>query len=380
MQDTTEDCLMNKIQPGNIVDRVLKRRWTAARIKKYIGEYQSSWLLYSQIDEIRANAASGGVITTLLAYLLESGEIDGALVLTSSVVANQVVTKYEIATSREDLMRSQGSKYINTNFSRDAVPLIRSFKGRLGLVLLPCNSWVVNRLSISDREFAQKIVLRITLFCGHVSDPGLTRMTIQKFKPPGVSLLDFRYREGHWRGKTRYDLEDKPSIYKSFSEFSDYQNLYFYCARKCLNCHDHTGYESDISIGDVWLQEMKDHPIKHNAVIVRNPKTHAWLTEAIEKKYLSGIAVPIEKIADAQSRSLPLHYNVSARAKAGKWLGIKLSDPVDEKIRLVDFLVALVLMFNYRLTTSSRGREALHRLPKPVIKLYLYFLKGLEIW
>ena len=371
---------MNKMQPRKIVDQVLKRKWTAEKIKKYIGNHQSSWLIYSQIEEIRANAASGGVITTFLDYLLESGEIDGALVLTSSVVANQVVTKYEIATSREDLIRAQGSKYINTNFSRDAVPLIRSFKGRLGLVLLPCNSWVVNRLSKSDPEIAQKITLRITLFCGHVSDPGLTRMTVQKIKPPGVSLLDFRYREGHWRGKTRYDLEDRQSIYKPFSEFSDYQNLYFFCARKCLNCHDHTGYESDISIGDVWLQEMKYHPIKHNAVIVRNPKTHAWLTEAIEKNYLDGNAVPIEKIADAQSRSLPLHYNVSARAKAGQWLGIKISDPVEEKIRMVDFLVALVLVFNYRLTTSYRGREMLQKLPKPVLKLYLYFLKGLQIW
>lgn len=363
-----------------MIDQVLKRSWTDERIKKYIGEYQSSWLLYSQIEEIRANAASGGVITTLLDYLLEKGEIDGALILTSSVVANQVATKYEIVSSREGLMRAQGSKYINTNYSRDAVPLIRSFEGRLGLVLLPCNSWVINRLAKNDPEIAKKVSLRITLFCGHVSDPGLTRMTIRKTKPAGVSMLDFRYREGYWRGKTRYDFEDNPSIHKSFSEFSDYQNLYFYCARKCLNCHDHTGYDSDISIGDVWLQEMKDHPIKHNAVIARTPKAHTWLTNAIEEDYLTGNAVPIQKIADAQSRSLPLHYNVSARAKAGKWLGIKLSDPVDEKIRLVDFLVALVILFNYRLTASYRGREILQKLPRPVIKLYLYFLKGLEIW
>jgi coenzyme F420 hydrogenase subunit beta len=362
------------------IDYVLKRKWTDERIKKYIGDHYSSWLLYSQSEEIRCNAASGGVITTLLYYLLKQGDIDGALVLTSSMVANEVVTKYEIATTKEDLIRSQGSKYINSNYSRDAVPLIKSFKGRLGLVLLPCNSWVADRLIRNDPDIAQKIALRITLFCGHVSDPGLTRMTIQKFKKPGVSLVDFRYREGYWRGKTRIDFEDDSSLYKPFSEFSNYQNLYFYCARKCLNCHDHTGYASDISIGDVWLQEMKAYPIKHNAVIVRNKKAHEWLTEAIEQDYLCGKSVPIEKIADAQARSLPLHYNVSARKKAAKLFGIKLSEPVSEKVRLVDLLVAVVIILNYRLTISTRGRALLRKIPKPILKIYLYLFKGLQIW
>lgn len=362
------------------IDRVLRRSWNEERIQKYIGEHYSSWLLYSQIEDIRKNAASGGVITTLLLYLLEKGEIDGALVMTSNVVANQVRTQYEIVTTKADLMRSQGSKYINSNYSRDAVPLIRSFQGRLGVVLLPCNSWVVDTLIKTDSLIAEKIALRITLFCGHVSDPGLTRLTIQKHKPAGLSLVDFRYREGYWRGKTRFDFEDGSSIYKPFSVFSDYQNLYYYSARKCLNCHDHTGYASDIAIGDVWLQEMKNHPIKHNAVIVRNAKAHAWLTRALAEDYLTGESVPIEKIADAQSRSLPLHYNVTARKKAARLFGIKLSDPVKEKVRGVDFLVAVVIMFNYRLTASAKGRGFLSKVPKPILKLYLYFLKGLQIW
>jgi coenzyme F420-reducing hydrogenase beta subunit len=363
-----------------IVDTVLKQKWTKETIHKYIGDYESSWLMYSQVEEIRQNAASGGVITSLLAYLLESDKIDGALVLTSSVVANEVVTQYEIATSQEDLVRAQGSKYITTNFSRDAVPLIKAFKGRLGVVLLPCDSWTVNRLRSNNEEINQKIVIRITLFCGHISDPGLTRMMIQRRKPQGVSLMDFRYREGHWRGNTRYDLEDQSSIEKPFNEFSKYQNLYFYCARKCLRCHDHTGYDSDLSVGDVWLMAMKHNPIKHNAVIVRNSETRALVENAIDENYLTGHQVPIEMVADAQSRSLPLHYNVSARARAGKLLGIKLNPPAEEKVRVIDFLVAYVILFNYRLTTTQRGRAFLRKLPKPVIMFYLYFLKGLEIW
>jgi len=55
-------------------------------------------------------------------------------------------------------------------------------------------------------------------------------------------------------GKTRLNLEDGSQIEKAFSVFSDYQNLYFFCAVNVLQCNDHTGYLSDISVGDVWLQ------------------------------------------------------------------------------------------------------------------------------
>ncbi len=32
-----------------IVDKVLKRKWKEETIKKYIGEHESSWLMYSSI-------------------------------------------------------------------------------------------------------------------------------------------------------------------------------------------------------------------------------------------------------------------------------------------------------------------------------------------
>ena len=75
-----------------------------------------------------------------------------------------------------------------------------------------------------------------------------------------------------------------------------------------------------------------------------------------------------------------MHYNVSARSLAGKLFAeINVSDPVHERVRLVDFLVAFIILINFRVTSFSKGRSILRRLPKPVIKLYLYFLKALEV-
>jgi coenzyme F420-reducing hydrogenase beta subunit len=363
----------------NLVDKLLKRKWTPALIEKYMGRFQSCWLSYAMDEEIRQNAASGGTITGLLAYLLDSGKIDGALVCATHVEGNEVKAEYKIATTRADLIAAQGSKYVETHFSHDAVPLIKEFPGKLALVLLPCDTWIVNRLRQNHPEIDQKIRLTIALFCGHISDPGLTRLVIRKNKPAGVSLTSFRYRIGHWRGKLRFGFEDETQKEKAFSAFSDYQNLYFFCARKCLHCHDHTGYDCDLSVGDVWLMSMKDNPIKHNAIIARTQQAEADLQAAYTAKMVYIQSVPSELVADAQSRSLPMHYNVSARASAGKLLGLKVSDPVHERVRLIDFLIAIVILFNYRLTTTPRGRLLVGSVPKQLIKLYLYALKALEI-
>jgi coenzyme F420 hydrogenase subunit beta len=361
------------------VDRLLKHKWSRDEIQKYIGSYCDSRLIYSTDDGIRKQAASGGIITGILAHLLEQGEIDGALVCMTYVECNEVKTRYLIATSRDELLLAQGSKYIDTDFAHDAVPLIKDFAGRLALVLLPCDTSLVSRLAQNDPEFSKKIVLKMTLFCGHVSDPELTQLVVKKLKPAGISLKDFRYRSGHWRGRLQATFEDGTIIDRPFSTFSDYQNLYFFCTRKCFHCPDHTGYESDISIGDVWLMSMKDNPIKHNAVIIRTERAQRLLYRAIEAGVIAGEQVPIELICDAQSRSLPLHHNVTARARAGRWFGIKIADRVGDHVRLVDFVIAMIIMANYRLSNTYGGRKLLGRLPKPVIKIYLYLLKALEV-
>jgi len=365
---------------NRFADRLFKRRWTPERIQKYLGEVRSAWLAYAQDEEIRGNAASGGTITAVLAHLLESRQIDGALVLTSTVTGNEVKAEYRIATTREELVQAQGSKYFETNFTHDAVPLIQDFNGRLALTLLPCDTWVVNRLMRNNLEVAQKIALRIALFCGHISDPGLTRLVIRKAKKPGLSLVHFRNRIGHWRGKLQFGFEDGSQTQKPFSAFSDYQNLYFFCARKCLRCHDHAGYDSDLAVGDIWLMAMKNNPIKHNAVLARTEIAEKFLQSAFQAGALNLQSVPVEMVADGQARSLPLHYNVSARAKAARLFGLPLTEPVKERVRLVDYLLALVILFNYRLTSTANGRMLVGRIPKQAIKLYLYFLKALQVW
>jgi hypothetical protein len=123
---------------------------------------------------------------------------------------------------------------------------------------------------------------------------------------------------------------------------------------------------------------MKDNPIKHNAVITRTPAGDAAFQKALDAGVISADAEPIDEICEGQARSLPFHYNTSARAQAGRLLKIKIKDSVGEKVRWNDFIVAWMALFNEKLSRSSSSQKLIRKTPRFLLKLYLYIMKGLN--
>jgi coenzyme F420-reducing hydrogenase beta subunit len=357
---------------------MLRKQWGAEKVHKYIGNFKKSWFAYASSETIRDKAASGGVITALLAFLLRTGEVDGALVCRSVITDGKVRPEFFIAESEKELLTAQGSKYIAVDFNQDALPLIRAYKGKLAVVALPCDTTHLRHACENDPQLGEKIALVITLFCGHNSRPELTDMITRKLTKRKKILKNFRYRQGHWRGSLLAEFEGGGQVEKPFSYFSLYQNLYFFCQQKCHHCNDHAGYYGDISVGDIWSLRMKENPIKHNAVITRTPAGAAVFQKALDAGVISASPEPIDEICEGQARSLPFHYNTSARAKAGKLLKIKIKDSVYEKVHWNEFVVAWMALFNEKLSRSSGGQKLIRRTPRFFLKFYLYVMKGLE--
>jgi coenzyme F420-reducing hydrogenase beta subunit len=264
------------------------------------------------------------------------------------------------------------------NFNRDALPLIRDFQGRLAVVALPCDITKLQAVCEQDGHLAEKIALMISLFCGHNSLPELTQLVVEKMHPPASKLTHFRYRQGHWRGDLLAEFDNGQVISKPFSVFSNYQNLFFFCQQKCHHCHDHCGYHSDISMGDIWSRSMKKNPIKHSAAIIRSERGEEVFKKALETGILTGREVDISAVCQGQSRSMPFHYNLSARALAGKRLGFKIKDTLNETVRWNDWLAARMVLWNEKISRYSCGKRFIRRTPQFILRLYLLVLKGLQ--
>lgn len=360
------------------VHRIWTREWTGQEIEKYIGHYQHCYFTYAADAALRERAASGGSVSALMLHLLETGQVDGALVCQTVVRDGRPRPEFRIVTTREGLIVAQGSKYTAVHFASDALPLIKAFGGRLAVVALPCDAKILAHRRAKDEALDSKIGFVFALFCGHNSEPELVDAIVRKLGDDHGVLTDYVYRAGHWRGYLAATFEDGVRVEKPFAYFSDYQNLYFYAQPKCHYCHDHTGYFCDISAGDIWSPRMRQHPIKHTALITRTEAGQRLVESALRAGIIIGQEEPIEEVADGQARTMPFHYNVTSRARVGRLFGYRITEQTEKRVRLVDYVLAALVMLNERFSRTRLGRWLLPRLPRPLIRLYLLLFKGLE--
>ncbi len=362
-----------------LLTRLGMRDWPVEDARRYLGDVEKVYLTYADDTALRARSASGGSVSGLLIHMLESGRIDGALVLTLPVEDGRTRPKFIIARNRQEVMSAQGSKYIAVHFAAHAMPLIREFSGRLAVVALPCDARLLHRAREKDAALDEKVKMVITLVCGHNTEPELTDAVVRKIGGDHGPLKSYHYRSGHWRGHLTAEYADGTVIEKPFSTFSLYRNLYFFTQRKCHHCHDHFGYYCDISAGDIWSMRMRKEPIKHTALLARTERGIEAIDRAVEAGVLRSRDATEKEILDGQSRTAPFHYNITARKRVGKLFREEFKDTVHAKVRWPDYLVALIALGNQKFSRTRVGRRIILATPRPILKAYLYVLKILEL-
>lgn len=364
---------------GKFIDRALKKQWSDEQVQNYIGSHKASYITHAADSAIRQNAASGGVTSALLIHGLHSGIFDGTLVCKTVLVDGKVRAKFEIATTVNEVLKAQGSKYVETQFLQEVLPLLRAFKGRVAVVGLPCDISALRHRCDKEPALAKKVALTIALFCGHNSRTGLVDgITSRLERETGQKLKDYKFRVGHWRGRLQADFENGTSISKPSKYFNDYQNLFFFCERKCMACSDHYGYHADISIGDIWLFRLREDPIKHSSLIIRTEFGEKVFRSALDASKIVSEDIDVRDVMDGQSRIGPSHYNVTSRARVGQFFGLKLKDTVNEPVTWHAYLNAFITIANMRLAEKSWGRKLIFMIPKPILKISLYLKKALE--
>ncbi len=326
----------------------------------YLGNYDQCFYGYSADENIRKNAASGGMVSQLLIYMLKNNYIDGAVVSNLSVENGEFITRTFIARTVEEVLYAQSSIYIDFPLGR-VFKEVESFKGRLAIVALPCQFNKFDKLSDKDR------IIKIGLFCGHTSKKKLIEEVL-KNKVDITKIESFCFRRGHWRGYSHVRLKSNEVIKFPYFDFGMFQNMFFHMPQKCLYCRDHTAETSDVSFGDIWLNEFKKKGIKHSCIISRNKKITDILCEMKEKNIISINTLSSEKIIKSQQRPLIYHkFTTNALRK------IKLGDS-EYEFKWNDYIAALLILFNMSIA-EKKIVTIIYKLPKKLVFLYMIFLR-----
>ena len=193
---------------------------------------------------------------------------------------------------------------------------------------------------------------------------------------PQDQIVDFAFRKGHWRGRSYVRMKDGSEFTFPYLHFGLYQNLWFYCARRCLGCEDHFAECSDMSFGDAWLAELKSSPIKHSIFLSRSPEQTAVLEEMIEDGSLIARQADPFTVIRAQKRSLVYHKrNIAGRHRLAPLFGLQVPYNGRHRARWNDLVGASFFLANYKLSHSERWSPLLFRLPRPLLYAYLIPMK-----
>jgi len=353
---------------GNPVNYVMRNN-----CQYYLGKVTRAFTGYTTDESIRQNAASGGLITSLLLYLLKSGKIGGALVSRLKISGGNISAETYIARTAAGIKKCQGSVYLYIPILNE-LDKIKNSHGKLAVVGLPCQLKALRQLMDKDKKLRDKLLL-IGLFCGHASKKELLLKVLEQKGIREKMVEDLRFRKGHWRGSMQIKLKNGPKITFPFEHFSTYQNLFFYCERFCLNCTDQTNEFADLSFGDIWDAKFKNNPIKHSLILTRSKESQNILEEMAKESLVYLNSITLQDVYNFQKRSLVFHKLIKARSDLGKFFGFNINCPRGEKAKWNDYPATFMVLFNIKLSESKMGQQIIFKIPRQIWFLYLVLFK-----
>lgn len=344
----------------------------------YTGPYRSISIGYALDPLIRHQAASGGIISAMLIYLLRKQHIQGAVVLGMSK-SKPWLTEPFIATTEEEILEAAQSKYIISSVN-EILPQIGAFEGKLAYVGLPGQVQSIRILQQMQHPWVRNIEYVFGPFYGNT----LHFSSIKSFlKSNGekdyrqISKLYFRH--GEWPGNMRVELLNGKVF--QLKKFHANYLIPFHIVKNSLLCTDLTNEFTDVSGGDAWAPVYEERGKGFSMVFGRSAKGEALIRAMEAEKWLSLNPLDLET-------SIAMHSHGYDLKKRGAFIRMRLmrmlgKETPDYGYRLSGFgisrfLMELVIDSLFLLLGTGMARWLIELLPLSFVGSM--FEKSRNIW
>lgn len=232
--------------------------WQAAPQRHSVwGPWFQTLTGYAVDAEVRHAASSGGAISALLIYALETGLVDRVL----QIAADPVEPTRNIAvwsSTRAEVVAAAGSRYAASSPLAE-IDAALAVPGRFAFVGKPCDVSALRQLATIDPRVNERVPLMLSFFCAGVpSHAGADRIIrAMGFAPEEVRL--FRYRGNGWPGMTRAETHDGRVAEMRYADSWGGQ-LSKEVQFRCKICPDGVGGVADIACADAWYGGESGYP------------------------------------------------------------------------------------------------------------------------
>ncbi len=263
------------------VDRAV---FGAIRTDNLLGYYQEDIVSARATDDaVRENAQDGGVVSALLAFLLDYGEIDATVVAKTS---EEEAWKPEpfIARTKEDVMAAAGSKYTQLPALVGVGDAFEQGYKNIALVGLPCHIQGMRKVQLSPNfnVGAERVKLLIGLFCTETFDLAMLTKTMEELGTSLNEVEKFNIRRGSFIVHTKTGKEFKMPIKKMRAAVRE----------ACNYCYDFAAEFADISVGSIGSEDG------WSTVIIRSEAGKGVVKRAEEAGIIETKKLSEEQIAE----------------------------------------------------------------------------------
>ena len=233
----------------------LKKVCPSSGIQQQCMDFQNIWGRTKEVyygwtsnRSIRQVASSGGVITEIASWMLESKRADAVLHVCADPQDPTKTICCE-STSREELTSRSGSRYAISHPLKD-ISLIDVSK-RYVFIGKPCDVVALRNYMKINEKLRKGIVLILSFFCAGVPSIYAQDNLLKHLQCSKEELVSLKYRGDGWPGYTTA-VDKHGKIYQTDYATSWGKILGRDIMKMCRFCLDGIGEMADISCGDAW--------------------------------------------------------------------------------------------------------------------------------
>jgi len=323
--DLCDDCgICVQTCPGFQLDlKVKPEAQTTLKEHPLIGSFDAIYRCFTNDNDRRQRAASGGIITEALSYMLDNGLVDGAIVTRMSD-KNPLRAEGYIARNSADLVASQKSKYCPVPLNTILKSLVREkTTEKYVFVGLPHHVHGLRLLQRAHPHLNESITLVISSFTAHVPSQHATEFILYKNGIRNEDVETIEYRGGGNPGRMRIVTKDGgehlvPHFHWTYSGHAF--PMFFYPVREWLY-FDKMSEWADISVGDNWMKGLSEQAGASTAV-VRSLEAHDLIRKLVLDERI--VTSPMSSDDLVRDQELRTKLNIYWRLKTWEKLGRKI--------------------------------------------------------
>ena len=371
----SEDVIAESLYSGN--DKYDKR----------VGYYTGIFVGFAAELDYRQNASSGGMISWILAQLMEQGEIDGVIHVGESIGGGY---EYRVSESLTEVLRNSKSRYYPVHFDEALQSVLGNGK-RYAFVGVPCFVKAVRLLGLGSEMVSESIKFTIAIFCGHLKTKAFSEMIAmqQGISSEALKAVDFRVKtqnapanrystQVHYKETTGGDASRSPIPVRELYGLD--WGLGYFKPLACDWCDDIAGEVADVSCGDAWLPEVVHDGLGNNILVVRNRLIQNILDRGIVSGSIKLDPAAVDAVYESQAgnyrhRQEGLSVRIADAMDSAAWVPTKRITP-----NSFDVSTDRKSLYRLRSKISARSHEAFSEAKKKnSFLLFMLMMAPLEL-